>query len=70
MGIDLLVFFVFGVVYSLLQMTPAVARQVLKEDVGAIGSAARAGGWTTLREAAVRKMFRGETTAEEVISVT
>jgi type II secretory ATPase GspE/PulE/Tfp pilus assembly ATPase PilB-like protein len=57
-------------IYSILQMTPAVARQVMKKDVEAIQSAARDSGWTTLREAAIRKMYRGETTAEEVLKFT
>jgi type II secretory ATPase GspE/PulE/Tfp pilus assembly ATPase PilB-like protein len=56
-------------VYSILEMTPEIARQVHKKDEEAIRSAARANGWTTLKEAATRKMLKGITTAEQVLSV-
>jgi type IV pilus assembly protein PilB len=59
-----------GAIYSIMPMTPAVARQVEQKETEAIESAARAEGWTSLREAAIRKMFRGETTAEEVLKFT
>ena len=39
-------------------------------DVTALEKAARAGGMSTLRESAIRKMLMGHTTYEEVISVT
>ena len=39
-------------------------------DIPAIEKAARAGGMTPLREAAIKKMLQGLTTYEEVISVT
>ena len=59
-----------GAVYSMLEMTPALARQVAKKDEEAIRAAAREDGWTSLREAAIRKMFRGETTPEQVLKFT
>lgn len=39
-------------------------------DITALEKAARAGGMSTLRESAIRKMLMGQTTYEEVISVT
>jgi type II secretory ATPase GspE/PulE/Tfp pilus assembly ATPase PilB-like protein len=59
-----------GAIYSIMPMTAEVGRQVMNQDFEAIESAARADGWTTLREAGIRKMFRGETTAEEVLKFT
>jgi type II secretory ATPase GspE/PulE/Tfp pilus assembly ATPase PilB-like protein len=59
-----------GAVYSIMPMTPSVARRVADKDLASIGSAAREDGWTTLREAAIRKLLRGETTVEEVLKFT
>jgi type II secretory ATPase GspE/PulE/Tfp pilus assembly ATPase PilB-like protein len=59
-----------GPVYSIMPMTPSVARRVADRDLESIASAAREDGWTTLREAAIRKLLRGETTVEEVIKFT
>ena len=59
-----------GAIYSIMPMTSSVARQVMNKDAEAIEAAATADGWTTLREAAIRKLLRGETTVEEVIKFT
>ena len=59
-----------GPIYSIMPMTPSVARRVAEKDLASIVSAAREDGWTTLREAAIRKLLRGETTVEEVVKFT
>jgi len=56
-------------VFSILEMTPEIARAVHTKDKETIRNAARANGWTTLKEAAIKKMLSGVTTPEQVLSV-
>ncbi|MSP25713.1 MAG: type II/IV secretion system protein [Myxococcales bacterium] len=58
-------------IYEMFELTDAVRQLVMtRADAGAIKRVARREGMTTLREAALRKMWLGETTFEEVLAVT
>lgn len=58
-------------VFEILDLTDKMKAVVAKtNDAGVIFKAAREEGLSTLRESAVRKMLQGQTTYEEVITVT
>ena len=57
-------------VFSLLEMNDRVSKALMTKDATAIEAAAKATGWQSLREIAIRKMLRGDTTLEEVIKFT
>ena len=57
--------------FEILNLTDKMKAVVAKtNDAGVIFKAAREEGLSTLRESAVRKMLQGQTTYEEVITVT
>ena len=57
-------------IFSLVEMTEAVGKAVKGRQLEGIVAAARESGWRSLREAALERMWRGETTAEEVLRMT
>ncbi len=58
-------------VFEILDFTDSIRSMITKTpDIPAIEKAARAGGMTSLREAAIKKMLQGITTYEEVVSIT
>ncbi|MBI5468880.1 MAG: type II/IV secretion system protein [Deltaproteobacteria bacterium] len=58
-------------VFEILDFTDSIRSMITKTpDIPAIEKAARAGGMTGLREAAIKKMLQGITTYEEVVSIT
>ncbi len=57
-------------VYELLEFTRGVRDALTEGSVECLAEAARASGWRTLREVALDKLFRGETTIEEVLRET
>ena len=57
-------------VFSLLEANDAVKKAIMTKDAVSIIDAAKATGWLSLRDIAIRKLLRGETTAEEVLKFT
>jgi len=57
-------------VYQLLDVDGKVRAAIMNQNAAEIADAGRSSGWRPLREAAVHKVFRGETTVEEVIRHT
>jgi type II secretory ATPase GspE/PulE/Tfp pilus assembly ATPase PilB-like protein len=58
-------------VYELLEVTPAIARLVMKRaNSQELLEAAMAEGMTTMRQDGVAKAMRGLTTLEEVVQLT
>jgi len=57
-------------IYQLLEFTPEVRSAVLGQDRDGLAGAARSAGYRSLREVALAKLFRGETTVEEIVRET
>jgi general secretion pathway protein E len=58
-------------VFEILDMTESLRAIIAStSDIIAIEKAARSEGMSTLRESAVRKLLRGITTYEEIVSMT
>ncbi|MDA0321617.1 MAG: hypothetical protein O2923_02720 [Verrucomicrobia bacterium] len=57
-------------VVSLLENNAAVQEAIMTTDAKAIVDAATETGWLSLREVAIKKLLRGDTTVEEVIKFT
>ena len=55
---------------SLLEIGPHLREAIGHVDFEGLKAAAREDGWHTLREVAIEKVLRGETTAEEAVRVT
>lgn len=57
-------------VYELLELSGSVREALVGGTPGQLEEAARAAGWRPMREVALDKLFRGETTIEEVLRET
>lgn len=57
-------------VFSLLEMNDKIGEAILSKNSSAIENAAKASGWQSLREVAMRKVLRGETTLNEIAMFT
>jgi len=57
-------------VYQLLEADGKVRAAIMNQNAAEIADAGRSSGWRPLREAALDKLFRGETTVEEVLRQT
>ncbi len=57
-------------VFSLLENSDSIKEAIMTKDSTAIAAAAKATGWLSLRDIAIKKLLRGETTVEEVIKFT
>jgi len=54
-------------VYEILEFDRGVRKAIAEADAAGLPAAARSAGWRPFRRVALEKLFRGETTAEEVI---
>jgi len=57
-------------VYELLDLDGRVRAAIMNQNAAEIANAGRSSGWRPLRETALDKVFRGETTVEEVLRQT
>ena len=57
-------------VYQLLLADGKVRNAIMKQTTAGIADAGRSSGWRPLRDVALDKLFRGETTVEEVVRQT
>jgi len=57
-------------VFSLLENSDSIKKTIMSKDSTAIAGAAKASGWLSLRQVAIKKLLRGETSLEEVIKFT
>jgi type II secretory ATPase GspE/PulE/Tfp pilus assembly ATPase PilB-like protein len=57
-------------VFSLLENSDSIKKAIMSKDSTAIADAAKATGWLSLRQVAIKKLLRGETSLEEVLKFT